>query len=244
MDLNEGDVNFGITQLDNLTIGTLSTGTLGLAYGNPGTGKSSVMAHFLFKGAEMDSNVCMIGNEPPAKVASQISTFNTYRSNWLKDGYISIFSLKDLMNLVGIDPEDPDMNDMDLTLDLILQSLDHLDAKRLVIDPVNPLLNMVEKDRRGFFLQELKDGLQKMGVTAFLCLDTVEKEPTISGHSLDQQPFDVVLRFSKEVEQPTTLNTFTIERWKGHPHAKNMYVIDVSANGIILVPRIKPLEVR
>jgi hypothetical protein len=36
----------------------------------------------------------------------------------------------------------------------------------------------------------------------------------------------------------------TIERWKGAPHAKNTYVVDVSKEGVFLVPRIKPLEVK
>ncbi|MEA3559236.1 MAG: ATPase domain-containing protein [Candidatus Thermoplasmatota archaeon] len=244
MDVNEGEINFGITQLDNLSLGSLKPGSMGLFYGNVGTGKSSFLAHFLFKGADMDSNVCLLTNEPPGRIATRISSFETCRPNWLKDGYISIFSIRDLAGLIGVDLDRPSSNDIDLFLDLILQSLDHLDAKRLVIDPFNPLLRILDDKEKTFFLQKLKDGLQTMGVTAFLGLDMENGLSSLDSKCLEPNLFDAIIRFSKEKEPPVTLNTFTIERWKGSPHAMNTYVIDVSNDGIILIPRIKPLEVR
>ncbi|MFO8051055.1 MAG: ATPase domain-containing protein [Thermoplasmatota archaeon] len=242
--MNEEDLNFGITQLDNLSMGSITPGSLGLFYGDPGTGKSSVLYHFLFKGADLDNNVCLITSEPPMRVASQISNFDTYRSTWLKDGYISIFSLRDLAGLVGIDLDHLEEGELDLMLDLIIQSLDHLDAKRLVIDPFDPLLRILDEKRRFFFLHRLKDSLQKMMVTAFLCVDGKADLSISLDSSLEPNLFDVIIRFSREKEHPITLNTFTIERWKGAPHARNTYVIDVSREGIMLVPRIDPLGVK
>ena len=48
MDGKEDDGSFGVSQLDNISMGKIRPGTLGLLYGQPGTGKSSLLSYFLF----------------------------------------------------------------------------------------------------------------------------------------------------------------------------------------------------
>ncbi|MFW3145648.1 MAG: RAD55 family ATPase [Thermoplasmatota archaeon] len=238
------EIGFGIIQLDNISLGEIRAGSMGLCYGPPGCGKSSMLAQFLFQGAGRGNNVCLMTNEPPARTSSFLNGFKGCNSSWLKDGYITVLSLKNMTGLIGVDFEDCSGEDLDLLLDLMVQSLEHLDARRLVIDPFNPLLMLLNKNEKVFFMHRLKGHLARMGVAAFFCFD-IEEEACSSGSAcLELGLFDIIVKFAREKEPPTTMNTLTIERWKGAPHARNTYVIDVSEQGIVLVPRIKPLEVR
>jgi KaiC/GvpD/RAD55 family RecA-like ATPase len=244
MDAKEEESCFGVDQLDNISLGNMLPGSLGLFYGPAGCGKSSMLYHFLFQGAKLNDNVCLISNEPPGRLAGHISSFTTHQANWLKDGYITIFNIQDLLGLVGVHFEDAGPDDLDLLLDLIVQVVEHLDAKRLVIDPINPILHLLEAWEKVFFIQRLKGKLLEMGVTTFIAMDTNLPLPEMDLTCMEPLNFNVIFSFRKEEEPPITLNTLTIERWKGTSHAKNTYVVDISNDGVFLVPRIKPLEVK
>jgi KaiC/GvpD/RAD55 family RecA-like ATPase len=244
MDEKEGECCFGVDQLDNITLGTISPGSLGLFYGPAGSGKSSMLYHFLFQGAKQSDNVCLITNEPPGRLSNHISSFKTHQANWLKDGYITVFNIQDLAGLIGVHFEEAGPDDVDLLFDLIIQVIELLDAKRLVIDPINPILHLLEMWDKVFFIQRLKGVLLKKGISTFIALDTNLPLEEMDLSCMEPMNFNTIVSFRKEEEPPITLNTMTIERMKGAPHAKNTYVVDVSKEGVFLVPRIKPLEVK
>jgi KaiC/GvpD/RAD55 family RecA-like ATPase len=244
MEGKEGESSFGVEQLDNITLGNVSPGSLGLFYGPAGSGKSSMLYHFLFQGAKQNDNVCLITNEPPGRLADHISSFKTHQANWLKDGYISIFNIQDLMGSIGIRFEEAGPEDVDLLFDLIIQVVELLDAKRLVIDPINPILHLLEIWDKVFFIQRLKGRLMEMGISTFIGLDTNLPLEEMGLSCMEPLNFNMIISFRKEEEPPIILNTMTIDRWKGSPHARNTYVVDVSEEGVFLVPRIKPLEVK
>ncbi len=244
MDEKEWGGSFGVSQLDNITLGTLTPGTMGIFYGPPGAGKSSVLVHFLFQGAKKGNNVCLITCEPPSTIASRITQFTDCNQKWLRDGYISILNLFDLANMIGVDLGRMEEGDADLLYDLFVQVVDHLDAKRVVIDPVNPLTRSLGSMGMTNFFQTLKGDLAHRGVISFLCFDTSRDRGDWEDNELSPYDMDIVIRFRKEREPTLVLNTLTIERWRASAHARNSYVVDISDDGVVLVPRIKPLEVR
>ncbi|MBN1540392.1 MAG: hypothetical protein JW939_09630 [Candidatus Thermoplasmatota archaeon] len=235
---------FGIDQLDNITLGRITPGCMGLFHGPTGCGKSSVLYHFLFHGASMNNDVCLISNEPPGRMSGHMSAFKRYQPNWLKDGYISILNIHDLMGLIGSDLEDPGPDDVYLFMDLLLQVVHHLDVKRLVIDPVNPLLDLLEEWNKVHFMQRLKGKLMDMGVTMMMALDTGIPLEEMSLSVLEPGLFDIIVGFTKDRGTSIMMNTLRVERWKGSPHANNTYVIDISREGVLLVPRISSMEVK
>jgi KaiC/GvpD/RAD55 family RecA-like ATPase len=244
MDEKEWEGSFGVTQLDNVTMGHMPPGTMGLFYGPSGTGKSSILAHFLFQGARKESNVCLITCEPPTTIASRITHFSGCNQKWLRDGYISVLNIYDLADLIGINLDDLEKGDMDLFYDLLVEVVDHLDAKRIVIDPVNPLLRSLEKQKKMDFFQTFKGDLTSKGVICFIGYDTGREMGQWESNPLSAHDLDIVVRFTRESEPPLVLNTLSIERWRSNSHARISYVVDISGDGVILVPRIKPLEVR
>lgn len=240
----EGESMFGIKQLDNITLGSLRNGQMGLIYGPAGSGKTSLAAHFLFKGASSNMNVCLLTTETTSRLANKMSGFKSFDPKWLREGYLSIFRIQDLMDLVGIRFNNIGPGDLDILYDLIIQTLDDMDIKRFIIDPASPLLRVLSEWEKDDFFQKLRSDIYKRGITCMVVLDN-ESGDFISDFGVaEPHMFDIILRFNKDREDPISLNTLRIERWASSPHSKNTYVVDISEDGVILVPRIKPLEVK
>lgn len=244
MDGKEDIGSFGVSQLDNISMGRILPGTLGLLYGQPGTGKTSVLFYYLFQGAREDKNVCLITSEPPAKAASRMSDLQGYEQKWLRDGYISILNLHDLLDMIGIDLDRLEEGDPDLIFDLLVQVIDHLDIKRLVLDPINPLIMSMSRAGRTDLFQGFKSYLLDREASCIICYDTARETSKWEDNSLAVHELDIVIRFDKEKDPPMVFNTLTIERWRSAAHSKTSYVVDVTESGVVIVPRIKPLEVK
>jgi KaiC/GvpD/RAD55 family RecA-like ATPase len=244
MDGKDETGSFGVSQLDKISMGTIRPGNLGLLYGPPGTGKSSVLSYFLFQGAREDKNVCLITSEPPSTVASIMSNFKGYNQKWLRDGYISILNIYDLVDIAGIDLSSLEDGDQDLIFKLLIQVIDHLDVKRVVIDPINPLLNSLNDHGYNTFFQGFKSHLVDRGASCLIAFDTALDTSHWENNGLSLHDLDLVIRFEKEKDPPMVINTLTIERWRSASHSKTSYVVDVTDEGVIIVPRIKPLEVK
>jgi len=244
MDLKDGGFSFGVRQLDNIVLGTLKPGSLGMFHGPSGTGKSSMLFHFLFEGAAANQNVALVTAAPPLRVTQSISHFQSFEPSWIKDGYISIFNISDLLDLVGLEYGRLEGHDVAIVSDIFRSILDHLDIKRLVIDPFNPLLVLLKGEDLYDFLIRLKEELTTRDVIGMIALDTSFDEKDRWPEGLETHLMDTIVGFQREKEPTMVMNTLTIERWRGTPHAKNSYVIDISDEGVVLVPKIRPLEVR
>jgi len=244
MDEKVEEGSFGVSQLDNISMGKILPGTLGLLFGQTGTGKSSLMSYFLFQGAREDKNVCLITSEPPTTVASRMSNFAGYEQKWLRDGYISILNIYDLTDIVGLDLDNIDPGDPKLIFDLILQVIDHLDVKRLVIDPVNPLIGSLNAIGENSFFQGFKSHLVERGASCLIGYDTSKEQADWEDNGLTFYDLDLIIKLEKERDPPMVVNTMTIERWRSASHSKTSYVIDITEKGVVIVPRIKPLEVK
>ena len=236
--------SFGIRQLDNIKLGSIKKGDFGLIHGPSGTGKTSFSLHFLFEGSSNGENVCIITNGSKSRLLERISTFSTFDPKWLKEGYLFIFRIQDMMSLVGLDFNNPGEGDYSLFYKLLIDTLDNMDIKRFILDPLSPILRWVEKGGRKSFLSELKVDLQNRDVMGFMVLDD-DGMYGISGNQLvEPNIFDVVIRFEKEYEKATSLNTLRIQRWNSSVHSRNTYAVDITEEGVILVPRIKSSEVK
>ena len=149
----DGESTFGVKQLDNITLGSLRNGQMGLIYGPAGSGKTSLAAHFLFRGASSNMNVCLLTTETTSRMANKMSGFKAFDPKWLREGYLSIFRIQDLTDLVGVRFKDIGPDDLDIMYDLILQTLDDMDIKRFIIDPAGPLLQILSRWEKEDFFQ-------------------------------------------------------------------------------------------
>jgi len=235
--------DFGVRKLDNLTLGTIGEGSLGLLYGPSGTGKSSLGYSFLFEGARNDENCLLITSEVPSVVRARMSGFEGFDPRWLKEGRLSVLMYREMMRLIGVDPWNMNQTDMILFFRLLMKAAADLKANRLVMDPVNPMIVQLAGLRRSDLVPNLKGEVQRRGIKTLMITDTFgDLEDELSG-VFSPYMFDFVFRFDKQVEHSTSRNTFHIEKFRGAPHSRSEYVIEVSPEGIVLMPCITPLEV-
>jgi KaiC/GvpD/RAD55 family RecA-like ATPase len=242
MSMDERETVFGINKLDNLSLGELRPGTLILAYGPTGTGKSSLGAHYLFKGASMGQNVTLLTTDPPSSVAASFQRSSVYDSSWIKDGYITIFMVQNLLDLIGVERDGADYKDMRLLSRLICQMIEAMDLKRLLIDPGRPIMDLMVGLDQTSLIHDIKATLSKMGASAVFIYDTGIIDPW----DIDRLPhpnlFDVIVRCDRDEGGASFANTMTVQRWKGAAHSRSTYILDISEQGIMAVPRIERRE--
>lgn len=242
MDEVTGKSVFGVEKLDNLTLGKVLPGSMGLFYGPSSTGKSSIGYHFIFEGVGSGQNTILITNEPAKGVIGKLSNFKQFKEQWVEEGFISLFPIQDLMGLVGVRFEEAGPSDLDLLFRVIMRSIEDLEVKRIVIDPGNPLVTLLERGNKVFFFQRLKEELVRRGISLVFIVDI--STPLDDGISRVIAPymFDYVLRFNREKDHSISMNTLTIEKWGGTNHPHNDYVLDISRDGVMMAPRIRRLE--
>jgi len=242
VDAERDDPVFGINKLDNLSLGTMEPGLMGILYGPVGLGKTTIGSHFLFKGASQGSNVCLLTTEPPSWMVRRFIRFKDYDSSWVKDGYISVFKVSNLFRHIGVDPSRPGREGLVLFSHLLSQMMDTMDLRRIVVDPAGPLF-MTSLAHCPDLLESIRTALVRTGASAIFVLDTGLDD----GGTFDVPTphlFDIMIKFQRESVQNSQMNMVTIQRWKGSPHSRMSYVLDISDEGVMLIPRLDPWEVR
>ena len=236
------DPVFGIDKLDTISMGRMEPGLLGLIYGPPGTGKTTIGSHFLFRGASQNNNVCLLTYEPMTLFTKKFQRFKSYESSWLKDGYISIFMLQNLMERVGIDPDNITGEDVDILFDVMIQIISDMDMKRIVIDPGMPLLDLIIRHGKEAKLTDLKLDLVRTRSSALIIYDLGLS--TGSGEEPYYIPspnlFDVIIKTDLNHTCRTPVITLRIERWKDSSHSRSIYVLDTSGDRVIMAPKLSP----
>ena len=244
MNKKSGEGSFGIKQLDNISLGSVRPGDFGLIQGPTGTGKSSLALHFLFEGASKGDNVCMITSDSVVRLKDKVSSFSRYDPKWLNEGYLFLFGIQDMMSLIGIDFYDPDRGDLTLFNKLLIETIESMDIKRLVIDPLGPVMDWAMRFEGESFITQIKRESQKRSVMAMMVLDCQYGTGCEERKPPEFHDFDIIIELNREYEKTLSLNTLRIKRWSSALHSKSTYVLDISEDGVIIVPRIKPMEVR
>jgi hypothetical protein len=190
----------------------------------------------------MNTNVCALTTDPSTSIATDYQRYSEYDSSWIKDGYITVFMVQNLMDLIGVDSARIDRDDVRLFIRLLTHMISTMDLKRLLIDPGRPLLDMMDDMDQTHLLHQLKGTLVKHSSSAFIIYDTGIRDSWDTDSIPHPHLFDIQIRCDREERRGPSMNTLTIQRWKGAPHSRVTYVLDLSERGVMLVPMINPAE--
>lgn len=184
----------GIYGLDRLLNGGFPRGAVVLLAGNPGTGKSTFAAKFLYEGARRfkEPGIYLNFVEPRNDFLSHMTMLGMDFEALEKEG---LFYYVEALTIVD---EDALMSQ----LEEVLRLVDEVKAKRIVIDSITAMLQIVrDKAKIRELLQNFfVNGLKPLGVTSIL----IAEHPygaRVVGYGIEEFIVDAVFILRFQIEQ-------------------------------------------
>jgi KaiC/GvpD/RAD55 family RecA-like ATPase len=210
----------GIKGLDIMLQGGLPKRSTILVSGGPGSCKTMLSMQFLVNGANSNENGVFIGfEEYPEKIIENFSCFN--------------WPLKELMKKKKIEILRVELYDYEKFKMLISDSVERINAKRLVIDPITVISLFFEKPleiRRS--LLDLDKLFKKLDCTTLLTCEIPAGEKRISSFGIEEFMCDgIIYLYSK----PT--RAISILKLRGSAHDEQIRPFKITKEGIVVNPK-------
>lgn len=166
-----GRASFGLPELDVLMEGGLPLWSSTMLAGSMGVGKTLLAAHFAAEGARQGEQVLFVSFfDPPAALMARARRIGLDVEAHAKSGLLSF------LYLPAVEAE------ADLAVHQILEKVERLGVKRLVVDGLTDLeVSVADPARRRAFLAALALRLRVAGVTSLFTREV----PKIAGTELD-----------------------------------------------------------
>jgi circadian clock protein KaiC len=226
-------LSIGIPELDKMLGGGIPEGDSVLIAGASGTGKSVLATQFLAEGIRHgEAGIAAVFEERPQEYAKRAGSFNLDLESPQKDGKLEILYLRPL-----------DLS-VDETMQAILDSVEKINAKRLVIDSLAGFEMALAPGFRTDFRESLYrmiSALTGIGVTV---LSTVEVEETFtelpfSAYSISFLTDDII-RFRYVEIDGQLRKIMVVIKMRGGNHSKDLREYEITSEGIVLIgPRLQ-----
>lgn len=222
-----------IEALDGVLGGGLPKDRTTLILGEPGTGKSVLATEILYRGAiQGEPGIMLSFEETPDMIRQNAATLGWDLPKLEAEG--KVFLMEGRTNhhtiMEGKFALDP-------LLSIISGKAKELGAKRLVLDALDVLLNMIQEPSQARAeLMFLTEWLSHCGLTTIMTV-----KPRRAGHAvLFQEFFDsiahCVISLSARVVDQITTRRLRVIKYRGSDFGKNEYPFVITGSGIRLIP--------
>ena len=214
----------GIYGLDEMISGGFPKKRIILVLGSPGAGKTTIAAQFMFEGAlkfgEKGLYVCFA--ETRDSLLRNLQRFGWDFEKLEREGMIGILDLSTT--------KEPGIQS---NLNLILDTISELSAKRLVIDSFTAFsMALSEPTDVRFLIHLLYRFLQRVGCTTIMISDTPWGSQTI-GSGVEEFIADgIILMQTRFDENGNLRRTLHILKMRSTNHSKRTHEYDITENGI------------
>lgn len=217
----------GVPGLDTLIQGGLRQGDFVLLQGGIGTGKTIFSTHFAYNSAKVLNQ--------PAVFASFEEDVKSLRRNMLRFG-MDLQELESKKMLKLVDLESLEGGGLSSNIQVILDALDQLKAKRLVVDSLTAFLGVSnEKFDYALMMHLVYKTLKREGITTMM---TVSKQPSESDNANGIEEFiaDGIFQIENYVTDQKEIRTrFIIKKLRGSDHDKKYHTLSFTPNGISIL---------
>ena len=240
-------VSTGIAGLDELLVGGFVKGRSTLIAGGPGTGKSILTWHFLFEGVEKDENGLLVSLDQTSEmIVDDMTDFGWNPKEAINSNKLTILSgtLRIVPTetsyeyVIGFDH--PLLREQPFTVprlaELVRKKAAEVNAKRIVIDGLGPLLELAG-DRSEIrqlvygFVREIVDWESTIILTHELkASDTAQN---------DEMPFficDGVVKLDMLYSSGDYVRTMRIVKMRGANHVMRPVMFKIGGEGITAFP--------
>ncbi len=231
----------GIEGLDTVLYGGIPRSNTVLLTGSCGTGKTSLALEFLIHGALKGENSLFLSvTEDSAKMLANIIPYNFFDDDLVKSGRLVFIDLPVMYERLGMTKAELTMEEIDLLVTAIVSLAKELGTKRLVIDSITSVcykLKTSEKIRD--FILKLSKALSSLDCTSILVSEVSAMSNTYSMFSVEEAISDGIVLMANMERRGDLLRTLQVIKMRGTMHSRAKYVLDLTPEGVLLVPLLK-----
>jgi len=221
-------LTFGIPELDKMLGGGIPAGDSALVAGSSGTGKSVLATQFIAEGLRQgEPGIVAVFEERPKAYAERAGSFGLDLATPQKEGKLAILYLRPL-----------DLS-VDETMHSILDAVQQIGAKRLVIDSLAGFEMALSPGFRADFRESLYRmifALTGIGVTILSTVEVDESftEFPFSTYSISFLTDDIIrLRYVSIDGQLRKI--MVVVKMRGGNHAKDVREYEITSKGVVIV---------
>jgi circadian clock protein KaiC len=231
----------GIEGLDDALHGGVPVGNVVLITGSCGTGKSTLSIEFLVNGGKQGENGVYISvTEPTSKVLENMKTFKFFDESLIENNRLFLIDLAVLYDRLGLLDESEYIEDIDALIWALGDVVRALDVKRAVIDSITAVCTRLkEKSRIREFIFRVVKAFTSYGVTTLLVSEVGAGTVEYSVYGVEEAIADGIIVLSDVDRGGDLLRTLQIVKMRGTVHSRAKYVMDLTPDGIIIVPLLK-----
>jgi circadian clock protein KaiC len=226
-------LSMGIPELDKMLGGGIPEGDSVLIAGASGTGKSALATQFLAEGIRQgEAGIAAVFEERPKEYAMRAGTFGLDLVTPQSDGKLNILYLRPL-----------DLS-VDETMQEILEAVQKIDAKRLVIDSLAGFEMALAPGFRTDFRESLYRMISALTGVGVTILSTVELEESFTELNFSTYSIsfltDDIIRFRYVEIDGRLRKVMVIVKMRGGDHSKDIREYEITSEGIVLIgPRLR-----
>ena len=217
----------GIPGLDPLIQGGLRQSDFVLLQGGIGTGKTIFSTHFVYNSAKVLNQ--------PAVFASFEEDVKSLKRNMLRFG-MDLEQLESKKMLKVIDLESLEGGGLSSNIQVILDALDQLKAKRLVVDSLTAFLGGSDgKFDYALMMHLVYKTLKREGITTLMTVSKqISEAENLNG--IEEFIADGIFQIESYLTQQMEIRTrFIIKKLRGTDHDKKYHTLSFTPNGLSIL---------
>jgi len=231
----------GVDALDNILYGGIPRANTVLLTGSCGTGKTSLALEFLIHGAAAGEIGLFISvTEASSKLLENIIPYDFFEDMLIKKGRLVFVDLPVIYEKLGLEKTELNPEEVDLLVNAIADLVRELSAVRLVMDSVTSVCYKLRSEEmiRDFILK-LGKVLSGQGCTSILVSEIAPGAQRYSMYGVEEAIADGIILMDNLERRGDLLRTLQVIKMRGTTHSRAKYVLDLTAEGVLLVPLLK-----
>ena len=171
---------------------------------------------------------------------ANIIPYNFFSDELVESGRLVFVDLPVLYERLGMTKAELSMEEIDLLVTAIASLARELGTKRLVIDSITSVcykLKTSEKIRD--FVLKLSKALAMIECTSLLVSEVAAQSDSYSMFGVEEAISDGIILMANMERRGDLLRTLQVIKMRGTMHSRAKYVLDLTPEGVLLVPLLK-----